>query len=250
MLTHRPRVAVLCSRRCPGLENLLKGQRRREFDLACCLVSDGALEKRERLEAARVPVLDHPIRAFYRGRPTSDLARRRAYDRETVAALAPHRPDFVLLSSYLYILTEPMLEAFPGRIANVHGSDLTRIGPDARPLYVGLHAARDAIRAGEHETRATVHVVTERLDEGPILARSIPFAVAPLVADLRRRGLVHAVNAYAFAHQEWMIATAWGPLLTDAVALLHGRLAPRLEWPASAPAPQAFPESVAAGGRP
>ena len=88
MLTPRRRVAVLCSRRCPGLDNLLAGHRRREFDLACCLVSDGGVPDRRRLEAAGVPVLDHPIRSFYAGRPLSDLALRREYDRETVALLA------------------------------------------------------------------------------------------------------------------------------------------------------------------
>ncbi len=223
MLTLRPRVAVLCSRRCPGLGNLLEGHRRREWDLAGCLVSDGGLPERRELEAARVPVRDYPIRSFYAGRPLSDLALRRAYDRGVVERLEAWRPDLVLLSSYLYLLTAPVLEAFPGRIVNVHGSDLARARPDGRPLYPGLNAVRDAIRAGEPETRATAHTVTERLDEGPILLRSRAFPVAPLVADLRRRGLAHAVNAYAFAHQEWMLETAWGPLLTGTIDLMAGR---------------------------
>jgi folate-dependent phosphoribosylglycinamide formyltransferase PurN len=248
MLTPRPRVAVLCSRRCPGLGSLLEGHRRREWDFAGCLVSDGGLPDRRTLESARVPVLDHPIRTFYAGRPLSDLPRRRAYDRRTVELLRAWRPDLVLLSSYLFLLTDTVLEAFPDRIVNVHGSDLARTGPDGRPLYTGLRAVRDAIRAGEHQTRATAHIVTERLDEGPTLLRSRPFPVAPFVADLRRHGLAHAVNAYAFAHQEWMLETAWGPLLTGAIALMTGRLAPR-EEPETAstdlPSPMA-----AAGGLP
>lgn len=249
MLTHRPRVAVLCSRRCPGLKGLLAGHRRREFDLVCCLVSDGGLLDRQALEAARVPVLDHSIRSFYAGRPLSDLAARREYDRGTLALLAAFQPEIVLLSSYLYLLTAPVLEAFPGRIVNVHGSDLARTGPDGRPLYTGLKAVRDAIRAGEPHTRATAHIVTERLDEGPILLRSQPFPVAPLVAELRRRGLAHAVNAYAFAHQEWMLETAWGPMLTDAVALMAGRTGRRREGFESRPAGSRAP-LAAAGGRP
>jgi folate-dependent phosphoribosylglycinamide formyltransferase PurN len=249
MLTPRPRVAVLCSRRCPGLENLLAGHRRREWHLAGCLVSDGGLPDRQRLEAAGVPVRDHPIRAFYGGRPLSDFPPRREYDRGTVEHLRAWRPDLVLLSSYLFLLTEPVLEAFPERIVNVHGSDLARTGPDGRPLYAGLTAVRDAIRAGEPQTRATAHIVTERLDEGPILLRSRPFPVAPLVADLRRRGLSHAVNAYAFAHQEWMLETAWGPLLTGAIALMTGRIERRRNGLDIEPADSLAP-IVAAGGRP
>jgi hypothetical protein len=43
------------------------------------------------------------------------------------------------------------------------------------------------------------------------------------VADLRRAGNRHAVNAYACAHQEWMLSEAWGPLLTSSIALLAPR---------------------------
>jgi folate-dependent phosphoribosylglycinamide formyltransferase PurN len=224
MLTPRPRVAVLFSRRCPGLENLLSGHRRREFDLVCAMTtSDEGLAARDPMARLHVPLIAHSIRPFLsaRGLRLSDMAARRDYDRATVARLAMYRPDLVLLSSYLFILTDPVLEAFPGRIANVHGSDLARTRPDGRPLYPGLAAVRDAIRAGESETRATAHVVTERLDDGPILLRSRPFPVSPLVADLRRSGNLHAVNAYAHAHEEWMLLTAWGPLLTGAVARLR-----------------------------
>jgi formyltetrahydrofolate hydrolase len=190
----------------------------------------------------RVPLIAHGIRPFLsaRGLRLSDMAARRDYDAATVALLDPYRPDLLLLSSYLYILTDPMLEAFSGRIANVHGSDLARTGPDGQPLYPGLFAVRDAIRAGETETRATAHVVTERLDDGPILQRSRPFPIAPLVAELRRSGNAHAVKAYAYAHQEWMFATAWGPLLTDAIA--------RLRCPAARA--EERPPAVFAGARP
>jgi phosphoribosylglycinamide formyltransferase 1 len=249
MLKSRPRVAVLCSRRCPGLESLFAGHRRGNFELVVFVVSDGGLPDREPFARAGVAVRDHTIRAFYAGRPLSDLARRREFDERTVALLEPHRPDFVLLSSYLYRLTEPMLEAYPGRVANVHGSDLLRKGGDGRPLYTGLRAVRDAIAAGEGETRATAHVVTEKLDDGPILRCSRPFPVSPFVAELRRRGLSHAVHAYAFSHQEWMLETAWGPLLTDSVALLAGRARPRPEgWPEASP--RALVPAAATGGGP
>ena len=240
------RVALLCSRRCPGLTNLLHGHRRGLIDIVCCLVSDPRFADRRRLEAAGVPILEHPIRPFYAAKrlPISDLSARSDYDRRSVDLLSMYRPNLLLLSSYLYVLTAPVLEAFPNRILNVHGSDLARTGSDDRPIYVGLRAVREAILAGEAETRATAHIVTERLDEGPILLRSRAYPVPPLVGELRCSGNLHAINAYAFAHEEWMLATAWGPLLTAGAELLAGRK-PRLGPVEARPSP-----SFAAAGGP
>jgi folate-dependent phosphoribosylglycinamide formyltransferase PurN len=247
-LDRRPRVAVLFSRRCPGLASLLAGHQRREFDLTCALTSEEDFSGRDALRALRIPLATHPIRDFYgrAGRPLTDLATRRDYDRGSVARLAPHRPDLLVLSSYLYLLTDPVLEAWPDRVVNVHASDLARTRTDGRPLYPGLRAVRDAIRAGEKETRATAHIVTAELDAGPILLRSRPFPVSPMADDLRRVGAMHALNAYAYAHQEWMLETAWGPLLTNAIALLAGEGARRRAGPVAAEAPLAA--RGAAGG--
>lgn len=216
------RVALLTSRRAPGLEALL-AERSRLFELVCVLATDDEFFDR-RLEASGVPVVPNSIRRFYaRYRAAiSDRSVRAAFDRRTARLLAPHEPDLLLLSSYLYIVTEPLLASYPSRIVNVHGSDLARRAPDGGPLYPGLRAVRDAIRAGESETRATSHLVTDELDDGPILRRSRPYPVSPLAAELRAAGAEHALNAYAYAHQEWMLATAWGPLLLDAIAQTAG----------------------------
>jgi len=232
-LHRRPRVAVLFSRRCPGLSSLLAGHRRREFDLVCALTSEGDFAERDALRDLRIPLVAHPIRDFHRDArlPLADLEARRDYDRRSAGLLAPYRPDVLVLSSYLYLLTDPLLDAWPGRILNVHGSDLSRTGADGRPLYRGLRAVRDAIRAGERETRATAHIVTPELDAGPILLRSRSFPVSPMVGDLRRAGATHALDAYAYAHQEWMLQTAWGPLLTSAIALVASERAPRRSAP-------------------
>ena len=217
-----PRVAVLSSLRCPGLSALLSGHRRGQLEIVFGMTSEETPGDLSLLRGAGVPVIPHPIRSFYALRRTriADLSARRDYDRETARLLSPLRPDLLLLSSYLFLVTDPLLDAYPGRIVNVHASDLAFAGEDGRPRYPGLRAVRDAIRAGERETRATAHVVTQRLDDGPILLRSHSFPVPGFVEELRRAGNVRAVDAYAFAHQEWMLATAWGPLLTGSVALV------------------------------
>ena len=132
---------------------------------------------------------------------------RRAFDAETARMLGDC--DVVVLLGYLFIITEPLLEEFPARIINVHDSDL--------PRYPGLHATRDAIYAGERETRSSAHIVTPQLDAGPVIARTEAFPVAPFVHEAVARAEHDIVRAYAYAHREWMMRSAWGALAADAV---------------------------------
>jgi phosphoribosylglycinamide formyltransferase-1 len=150
----------------------------------------------------------------------SNLGVRAQYDSRTLDLLSGFRPDLIVLSSYLYVLTAPMLSAFPARILNVHDSDLSIKNGQGDPKYIGLRSVRDAMLAGERETRATVHLVTQKLDGGPPLLRSWPFPVSPLVGDGLAMNASEMLKAYVFAHQEWMLRSSWGPLLARSIALL------------------------------
>jgi phosphoribosylglycinamide formyltransferase-1 len=226
MLTGQPlRVAVLCSHRAPGLMQLLRDERRGElFDIVACISSEHDFMDRTALIAEGVPTFVHDISDFYRSwnAPVSDFGLRRNYDATLAQRLAIYQPDVVILCSYLYIVTNVLLDAYPDRVVNIHHSDM--------PKYPGLHAVRDAIMAGERETRATAHIVTAQLDEGPPIARSQSFAVHPMVHDLRASNAKRALKAYAFAHQEWMIEKTWGPLMLEAIRIIasshHRILAP------------------------
>jgi hypothetical protein len=118
------------------------------------------------------------------------------------------------------VVTDPMLSAFRHRILNAHHSDLTLRGPDEATRYPGLRAVRDAVLAGEPETRSTMHLVTPEVDEGPAIVRSWSFPVSPLVACARRAGDLRTLSAYAFAHENWMLGAGWGPLLAAAIELV------------------------------
>lgn len=214
-----PRVAVLASFRAPGVSELLEDPARgQRYELVACLTSEPRLAGSGQIEATGVPVITHPIR----GLSLRNLTARRDYDEATAAILARFDVDIVLLTSYLYILTEPMVSTYRGRIINIHDSDLTILGEDGRPRYVGLHATRDAILAGERETRATAHFVTERVDEGPVILVSGGYPVSPLIAEALRWGAYDMVKAYAYAHREWVIRSAWGPLLRHALSQFLG----------------------------
>lgn len=228
MLTRSPlRVAVLSTLRAPGLDDLLADpERGTGFEIIGCLASDAAWRDHASAVSAGVPVTVHDLAAFCgrRGVPHRNLAARTAYDAQTAALLRPWRPDLVVLCGYHHIVTAAMLERYPARIVNLHDADLARTGPDGLPRYRGLHSTRDAIAAGESETRSTVHLVTPTVDVGPLLLRSAGFPVHPLVADARRWHASDIVRAYAYAHREWMMRAAWGPLLRQTVRLFMAGL--------------------------
>jgi folate-dependent phosphoribosylglycinamide formyltransferase PurN len=227
MLTNNFRIAVLCSSRAPGLADLFERDpaRGRAYEIVCVLTSEPSLAEQDLARRYRAPVLYHPIAEFYDGKVrsvTSDRATRRAYDRETLGLLRPYSPDLVLLDGYLYVATEPLLEAFPRRMLNLHFSDLTIRQADGRPVFVGRRSVRDALNAGEKETAATLHLVNELPDGGAPIVRSWPHPVSPMVAYARRWHADDMLKAYSYAHQEWMIRAASGPVLMAGLHLIAG----------------------------
>jgi folate-dependent phosphoribosylglycinamide formyltransferase PurN len=224
MLTFsRPlRVAVLCSFRSPGIVHLLQHDPRHgiAYRIVCAVTSEERFAEQAQVEAADVPVLVHSMAAFAAARGVSrgDRGARADYDRQTVALLAPYRPDVVVLDGYLLMLTAPMLTEYRGRIINLHHSDLEQ-RRDGLVRYPGLRAVRDAILAGERETRVSAHLVTATLDDGPVLLRSWAFPVPEVVRWARAAGAQDVLKSAVWAHQEWMLREAWGPMLAGALEM-------------------------------
>ncbi len=126
-----------------------------------------------------VPVVVEDILGFYRSRghkTKKDMSLRPLFDERVVELLAPYAVDTVVLAGYMSVVTGPLLEAFPGRIVNVHPADL-RVLEAGRRKYTGDHAVRDAIRAGEAAVHSTTHIVREEVDGGEILMVSSPVPV-------------------------------------------------------------------------
>ena len=86
-----------------------------------------------------------------------------AYTKEVVAALERHDVDLVAIAGFGTILSESFIDAFGARAVNTH--------PALLPAFKGWHAVRDALAAGVKLTGCTVHLVTEEVDSGPILAQ-------------------------------------------------------------------------------
>jgi phosphoribosylglycinamide formyltransferase 1 len=88
---------------------------------------------------------------------------RGAYTRRLVDVLARYEVDVVAMAGFGTIFSSEMFAAFPGRVLNTH--------PALLPAFKGWHAVRDALAAGVDVTGWTVHVATEAVDEGPVLAQ-------------------------------------------------------------------------------
>ena len=180
----------------------------------------------EALESRDVPVEAADIRAFYdeRGAEPTNMEVREEFDSRTAERIARFEPDLLLLSGYMWILTDPLLESSP--ILNVHPADLTITDEDGERTYVGKNPVYDAIRDGRPETRSSVHFVTPGVDEGPVLVLSKPFPIhTDLVETLLAFDSGEALRSYADAHQEWMKWEGDGPALGKALELIgEGRV--------------------------
>lgn len=91
-----------------------------------------------------------------------------SFDRESYSAtlakeLRARNVDLVAMAGFGTVVTASFHDAFPGRILNTH--------PSLLPQFKGWHAVGAAIAAGAKESGCTVHVATEELDAGPILAQ-------------------------------------------------------------------------------
>lgn len=80
------------------------------------------------------------------------------------------RPALVVLAGFMRVLGAAFVRHYQGRIVNIH--------PSLLPAFPGLHTHARALSAGCRFAGATVHLVSEVLDEGPILAQ----AVVPVMA--------------------------------------------------------------------
>lgn len=81
--------------------------------------------------------------------------------RETARRLTDAGVELVCLAGFLRLVKQPLLDAFPSRILNIH--------PSLLPAFPGLESWKQALDAGATEAGCTVHYVDAGMDTGPIL---------------------------------------------------------------------------------
>jgi phosphoribosylglycinamide formyltransferase-1 len=104
--------------------------------------------------------------------PHREFARdREAHERALDGALREHGVEVTCLAGYMRLLTPWFVGRWAGRMLNIH--------PSLLPLFPGLDTHGQALRAGVKLHGCTVHLVTEQVDSGPILAQ----AAVPVLPD-------------------------------------------------------------------
>jgi phosphoribosylglycinamide formyltransferase-1 len=172
----RLRLALLASGRGSNVEAILEAIRDSRLDAeAVVLVCDrpGApvigVARRFRVPVELVTRAAFPSRAAQQAR--------------IAELLVAHRVDVVALAGFEAILSDVVVDRFPGRILNIH--------PSLLPAFAGMIAPEPqaaALRAGVSESGCTVHVVTAEVDAGPIVAQArVPILPGDTVETLSAR---------------------------------------------------------------
>lgn len=179
------RLAVLISGRGSNLQSIIDAIAARQLDATIAIVVSNR-QQAPGLARAR----ESGIETLWLN--PRDYADRDAYDRAIVQVLRDRDVGLVCLAGFMRLLGPALIEAFPGRILNIH--------PSLLPSFRGLEAQRQALDYGVRVTGATVHLVTLELDGGPIVVQAaVPVQDDDTVETLAARILVQEHHLYPLA---------------------------------------------------
>ena len=169
----RLRVGVLVSGRGSNLEALIQATRDPLYPARVAVVC--ANRECPALEVAKKAGITRQLFVLSR------YADREARDRAMAQLLQDHGVELVVCAGYDAILEKPFTRRFGGRIINIH--------PSLLPEFAGtMDAVAMALESGVTETGCTVHLVTDDVDAGPILAQDrVEVRLDDTVDSLRQR---------------------------------------------------------------
>ncbi|MDG0872365.1 phosphoribosylglycinamide formyltransferase [Paenibacillus thiaminolyticus] len=151
-----PRIAVFASGSGSNFQALAEASRAGQLggEVALLVCDKPGARVLERAREAGVPAaVFEPKRYESRGH----------YERDVLGTLSRHGVQWIALAGYMRLVTPVLLEAYEGRILNIH--------PSLLPSFPGLHAVRQALDYGVKVTGVTVHLVDAGMDTGPIVAQ-------------------------------------------------------------------------------
>lgn len=152
------RIAVFASGQGSNFQNLLDASRAgglaAEIVLLVCDKPQAPVVERARQAGVECFLFD----------PKS-YARREDYEAEIAIRLNELRVDLVVLAGYMRLLTPVLVEAFAGKMINIH--------PSLLPAFPGKNAIGQALDYGVKVTGATVHLVDGGMDTGAVVAQTV-----------------------------------------------------------------------------
>lgn len=186
-----PGIAVLLSGSGSNLQALLDAQAAGDLAGEVVLVASDRAQAYglQRALQAGVAAAYIPLRAT-RG------PQRQQWEQRLADIVACFEPDLIVLAGFMRVLSTAFLERFPHRVINQHPALLPADGGDTVtttsglviPALRGAHVVADALRLGLPVTGCTIHRVTPRVDDGPILARAeVPIQPDDTVESLHER---------------------------------------------------------------
>lgn len=116
------------------------------------------------------------------------------FDTALLRAIAPFDVDLICLAGFMRILTGTFINAWDGKILNTHPALLPLHGGEG---MFGHHVHKAVLDAGDTKSGASIHIVTEECDQGPVvLQKSVPVHANDTVETLAARVLEQEHNAY------------------------------------------------------
>jgi phosphoribosylglycinamide formyltransferase-1 len=176
-------VGILISGRGSNMEALIEAAARPAFPARIALVLSNHPDASGLATAEQAGVATRAIdhRPFGKDRA--------AHEHEIDQALREAGVELVCLAGYMRVLTPFLVDAWAGRMLNVH--------PSLLPAYPGLNTHARALASGDAEAGCTVHLVTAGVDEGPILGQSrVPIHPDDSDVSLARRVLAAEHQLY------------------------------------------------------
>ena len=181
----RKRAVIFISGGGSNMETLIHAAGAADYPVAIATVFS---DKAEAGGLAKAQAAGIPTQVF----PRRDYASKEAHEDAILAALAAIQPDILCLAGYMRLLSGRFIALYAGRIVNIH--------PSLLPLFPGLHTHQRALDAGVKLAGCTVHLVTEGMDEGPILAQAaVPVREGDTAESLAARVLKAEHRLYPLA---------------------------------------------------
>ncbi len=110
-------------------------------------------------------------------------AQKEEWVQATLDVLASYAVDGVLLAGYMRVLPPTFVQAYRGKILNIH--------PSLLPSFTGLQAQKQALLKGAKYTGCTVHFVDEGTDTGPIIAQAVVAVYEDDTVDTLSKRILH-----------------------------------------------------------